>query len=464
MTRPITLPALSLVSLFLVAGIGRAGDWPPTLDTKNPLTQTNDGRVIERYTHGPREAWGYPASASGEWGYPAPRETGPQQQNHNSFYVLEPKVPREHAPLCVVLHSANRTGYDYLEFAVLGTKPDAIGDPGSAITNAPDDFYTLYLNSTNGEWWGWSQLRQSPEYAKNVNMSPPTDRRVLDTIEWVVTHYNIDRDRIYLCGVSMGGCGTLGIGMPHGDVFAAALACVPAGTNYVAYRMGGFAPSPAWDASQAEREAWMKRAAGVGLPDPPVTLDFSSEADTWSCTEPALLQAAQAGRLPLVLSWGMFGHVGSKNVIGKAPECAVALAYPWLEIRKNEAYPVFTHASSDNHSPWLNAPAEYDGSGQINAFFRWKSEEDTPSSFAMQLWIAHPNVPGASMPQSATVDVTLRRLQQFKIKPGGSYTWQVSSNDKPVVSGTNTPDAANLLTIPHVPLYTSPVELSVKAN
>lgn len=458
-----TSPLLSLVLLFSCVGMGLADEWPPTLDAKNTATQSKDGRTIERYTHGARDAWEYPASASGEWGYPAPLETGLKEQNHNSFYVVLPKVPREHAPLCVVLHSANRTAYDYLGFQCFGMKADAIGSPGDSVTNSPDDFYALFLNSTNGEWWGSSQINDIPNDEKHVNLRSPAERRVLDTIEWVVTHYKVDRNRIYLTGASMGGCGTLGIGMSNGDVFASILACVPAGTGYASRRMGGFAPAPAWDASQAEREAWMKRAAGVGLPDPPVVLDFSSEADTWSCTQPALLTAAQAGRLPLVLCWGMFGHVSSATYMSKTPICAATLAYPWLEIHKNEAYPVFTHASCDNHSPWLNAPADYDGAGQINAFFRWKCQEDTPSSFAMQIWIAHPTVPGGpSMPSDATADVTLRRLQQFKIEQGRSYTWQLSQNGHTIGSGTVSPDAANLLTIPKIALTTSPVELSVK--
>ena len=464
MTSRIPLPALYLLLLLAASLAGRADDWPPVLDAKNTLTQAKDGRVVDRYTHGERPSWGYPDSYKGEWGYPKAQETGVLEQNHNSFYVLQPKQPRENAPLFVVLHSANRTAYDYLGFEILGTKPDAVGLPGSAITNPPDDFYALYLNSTNKEWWGSSELRQSPDYKKGINSPPPADRRVMDTIEWVVKRYHIDQNRIYLCGCSMGGCGTLGIGMPHGDVFASILACVPAGTDYASARMGRFAPSPAWNASEPERAAWMLRAAGVSLPDPPVTLDFSSEADTWSCTQPALLTAAQAGRLPLVLTWGMFGHVSSPNVIGSAPICQVGLAYPWLEIRKNEAYPVFTHASCDQTSPWLNTPVEYDGAGQINGFFRWKSEQDTPSNLAMQIWIAHPNAPGAPMPQNATADVTLRRLQQFKVRQGGTYTWQLTPNGKSALSGTVTPDAANLLTIPQLPLSTTPVELSMKAN
>jgi hypothetical protein len=207
----------------------------------------------------------------------------------------------------------------------------------------------------------------------------------------------------------------------------------------------------------------MKRAAAVGYPDPPVIIDFSSEADTWSATQPPLVTAAQAGRLPLVLGWGMFGHVGSLSVIAKAPIDAVVLAYPWDQIRKNEAYPVFTHASCDNHCPWLNGPADYDGAGQINAWFRWKNETDTPAGVVMQLWLAQSPIPNApNIPRNATADVTFRRLQQFKIEPGRSYTWQISRNGSVIASGTASPDAANLLTIPGVSLSGTPEELAVK--
>jgi hypothetical protein len=438
-------------------------DWPPIIDTTNTTTRADDGRTIERYVHGPRESWGYPETAKNEWGVPPDKETGVAQQNHNSFYVVSPKQPRENAPLCVVLHSANRTAYDYLGFALLGRQIENHEDPKTVMTNSPDDFYSLYLNSTNAEWWGWSQTRQ--DHAKGVNAAPAAEKRVFETIEWVAARYHVDRNRIYLCGVSMGGCGTLGLGMPHGDVFAAIRAEVPAGTGYASCRMGGFAPSPAVDAPEAGRQAWLLKAAGVGLPDPPVTVDFSSQQDNWAMTQPALVQAAQAGHLPLVLSWGPFGHVTFGSLIAKYPICDVALAFPWLEIRKNEAYAVFTRASCDQICPWLNAPADFDSSGQMNALFRWKTHEDAPERLAMELWIAHPAVKDApGLPGNAHADITPRRLQQFKIQPGKVYAWEIARDGKTIDAGNVAPDAAGLLTIPRVSLSTVPGVLTIKAK
>ena len=293
--------AVVALSLFEV-GTALAADWPPTRDEGNTTTRSVDGRAIERFTHGPRPEWGYPPGTEGEWDNHRAQESGPNEMNHNSFYLVAPKQPHAGAPLCVVLHSANRTAYDYLGYGSLDRKVDPSDDPATAMTASPDDFYALYLNSTNAEWWGWSQAQK--QAAEHTAGPAPAERRVMDTIEWVATQYGVDRNRVYLCGASMGGCGSLGIGMPHGDVFAAVRVMVPAGTAYLAYRMSGIAAPPAANAPQAERDAWQRRVSGAGLPDPPVVVDFSSPQDGWSSTQPLLVQAAQAGHLPLVLSLG----------------------------------------------------------------------------------------------------------------------------------------------------------------
>ena len=448
-----------LLSIFSAAPTF-AADWPPVLDAGSTVTRSFDGRAIERYTHGPRESWGYPAGIEKEWAYAAGQESGKDQQNHNSFYLVAPKNPRPGAPLCVVLHSANRTAYDYLGFGHLNRKIEGGDDPATVATRSPDDFYALYLSTTNSEWYGWSERRHNPKLG---NAPTAAERRLLDTIEWVISQRDCDRNRVYLCGVSMGGCGTLALGLPHGDIFAAIRAQVPAGTEYAATRMGGFPPSPPADAPPADRDAWLKTISGVGLPDPPVLVDFSAQNDNWSKTQPALLQAAQAGRLPVVLAWGLYRHTTFTSVAAKLPLCNVALQFPWFEIRKNEACPVFTHASTDQHCPWLGDPEKFDESGQLNAWFRWKTQSDTLAALKMQLWLAHPQIsnPPPTLPETATTDITLRRLQHFKVQPGATYTWQLTRGGKPTAAGKITPDAANLLTLPQVTLTTEPAELSV---
>ncbi len=430
------------------------------------VIRTLDGRLIERYTYGPRDSWGYPADDSSLWTYwdgwngKSPidsviwKRRGPvnlkeDKQNLNSFYLVPPKQQRSGAPLYVVLHSANWTAFQYM------ARQHLIEGWETIATRVPEDFYALYLNSTNKEWWGWGDRQKG--------LPAPAEKRAFDIIEWIVKKYDIDQNRIYLSGISMGGCGTLALGMPHGDTFAAIRATVPAGTEYVAARMGGFPPEPPREASQESHDTWTKLISGFGLPDPPVIVDFSAQNDNWSKTQPALLYAAQAGRLPLVLSWGPFGHTSIDLPISRFPQCSIALAYPWLEIRKNEAYPVFTHASCNQQSPWLGDTINFDESGQINAYFRWKSQIDTPTKFVIQLWLAHPEMdnPPPTMPEVATTNITFRRLQHFKFGNGINYTWKLKRNGKVVGSGKITPDAANLLTICKLTLTTIPAEIVV---
>jgi hypothetical protein len=193
-------------------------------------------------------------------------------------------------------------------------------------------------------------------------------------------------------------------------------------------------------------------------------MDFSAQNDSWSKTQLQLLRAAQAGKLPLVVAWGPFGHTAFSTSIAQYPEDDVALSFPWLEIRKNVAYPVFTNTSSDQRSPWSMSSTSFDESGQINAYFRWSNERDKTSRFAMKLWLSHPNVtnPPSTMPEVSTTDITLRRLQRFKVQPGKAYTWRLVRESRIVESGRVRPNAANLITIPQVTLNAIKAELIVE--
>jgi poly(3-hydroxybutyrate) depolymerase len=451
----------TLIAMFLFSQVALAEDWPPTQDRTNPITESLNGRRIERYTHGARVDWGYPENSASDWQHPNPQETTGKGQNHNSFYVVFPKSHPRHAPLCVALHSANRTGFDYLGYQFLNRRVEPSDDPSAIMTPVLDNCYVLYLNSTDDEWWGWKMARDGN--AKYLQALTPAEKRVLDTIEWVIQRYKIDRNRVYLSGVSMGGCGALGIGLPHGNIFAAIMVDVPAGTDYAALRLG-FPRALASEAAESEREAWIQKIPGTGLPDPPVVMDFSAQNDSWSKTQLQLLRAAQAGKLPLVVAWGPFGHTAFSTSIAQYPEDDVALSFPWLEIRKNVAYPVFTNTSSDQRSPWSMSSTSFDESGQINAYFRWSNERDKTSRFAMKLWLSHPNVtnPPSTMPEVSTTDITLRRLQRFKVQPGKAYTWRLVRESRIVESGRVRPNAANLITIPQVTLNAIKAELIVE--
>ena len=91
---------------------------------------------------------------------------------------------------------------------------------------APDGrLWNLY---NQGCSWKWSAAYvDSPD--PDVG---PGERDILDAIEWAKANYNIDRNRIYLTGFSMGGRGCYQIGLRNPDLFAAIAPQSPASDMY----------------------------------------------------------------------------------------------------------------------------------------------------------------------------------------------------------------------------------------
>ena len=92
----------------------------------------------------------------------------------------------------------------------------------------------------------------------------------------------------------------------------------------------------------------------------------------------------------LYLYWGPFGHANNHEQIMKVND--LINSFDWLSVKKNEAYPVFTNASTNDPLPWPDQLADKKP-GQINAFFRWKNVPDTPDAVEMSLFLVKPSRP-----------------------------------------------------------------------
>ena len=77
-------------------------------------------------------------------------------------------------------------------------------------------------------WFGTNEFVHTPEKMKDGKVYPYTQRRVRETIEWVVANYPIDAERIYAYGSSMGGTGLLMLCVMHPDLFSMGDIRVPA--------------------------------------------------------------------------------------------------------------------------------------------------------------------------------------------------------------------------------------------
>lgn len=397
----------ALAWLLLAGAIVHGGEpgWPPEKVKDAEFT----GRKLDTYRHGVKK----------EWDYAAPQS--------DTFLVLHPAKAMPAAPLYVVLHSAGHDVKSCLEC----TKQVGNHD----IYHAPAGFFALYLDcrANKGDWW-WGI-----EKYKGTDVGP-TEKRVVDTVRWVIKQYGIDENRVYLCGNSMGGSGTLGIGMRNGDLFAAIKANVPAGVEHVSSRMY-FAPKSV--------------PANVTLPDPPIVVDYSAPNDGWSKNHDAFARAMNDRKYPLFMYWGQFGHANNHEQILKVND--LINSFDWLSVRKNEAYPVFGNASSNDSLPWPSRLGEKK-SGQINAFFRWKNMTDTTEVAEMQLFL----VKGSDLkttfaiPAEATADVSLRRLQKLQIAPGANMKWTFGA-----AKGEAKADETGCLTIPGLRITSEPTKLTV---
>jgi len=404
--------ALLVFSPAAIAGEQAVADWPPVPCNPPAGLDKVDGRKIDSYRHGLRKEWNSPPKGS----FP--------------IHVVHPRNDREAAPLYVVLHSAGHNAESCIKAGYERSPDGAYNNHG--LYRAPDEFYGLYQQGD--AWWGRDDRATAED--------GPVEKRVLDVVAWAIATYKIDPDRIYLSGISMGGSGSLGIGMRHGEVFASEMVWVPAGTDHVARRMFFGQKTP----------------AGLVLPDPPVMVNMSAQNDGWSKGQDVLLKSVVEKKLAMVMGWGPFGHTGDTQAYLR--NCGAIMAFPWLEIRKNEAYPVFIGATTDQKPPWLN-PQGADEKGQINAWFRWKTVQDEVSVFSMRLWLEEPpNVQSPyAMPKESTADVTFRRLQRFKVSAGKTCAWELVREGKTIASGTVEPDDAGLLTVAKVTLSAAPVEV-----
>lgn len=381
-------------------------------------------RQTELFEHGSLTKWG---------------AKNPEQKD--SFYIVFPKSgPAENRPLYVVLHSAGHSAKTALDCTL------TIGNHD--IYRVPDDFYGIFVDcfqNRDADWW-WGGRRADELEINDQNAEraaaeyQPVEKRIFDEIAWVLEKYAIDADRVYLCGNSMGGSGTLGLGLRNGHIFAAVKANVPAGIWH------------AYDRLQLGEED-----APEGMADPPICLDYSAPNDNWSAHHEALFDGVEARKYSYIVYWGNFGHENNDERVAKHND--LFKTFDWTSIRKNEAYPVFTNATTDSAIPWPeraeNAPA-----GQRGAFFRWQNKMDSPENFEMEIRLATAEELQSKLfdiPAESTADISLRRLQNFKAQPNEEIKWQFGSN-----SGVVRADKNGLITIPELSVTDKPSVLTLE--
>lgn len=415
-------------------------------------------RTVDWYRHTGDPAWG-----------------DPQTNAVDRFSVVKPVAgDRTGAPLLVVLHWRG-AGWPGKGVDLQTSRSDEKGMNFSA----PDDFYILNLddirnyhvlwNRTHDQyWWGATPNYGGPTVAdvpRLMKGETPCERRVMDTVEWTVRRYGIDRNRVYLCGNSMGGQAAYAIGLAHGEVFASVNANVPATAWYAAARLGFV------NAAGRDVRCW---PAGR-FADPPVCVEWSGTDDMWSRDREVIIRNLARRKWPHLVLWGDFGHCGSVDEARRRNE--LVERFDWLSVRRDAAYPVFTGASCDDALPWpfsewkprVGRFSGWKGDigsaemkiaegarpcGQINAFFRWRNVRDGGGVCELELRLTDAEELGAVRllpPAEATADVTVRRIQDRDLAGASCVRWRFGAQ-----GGTAVRDGRGCLTLPGLVLTRKP--------
>ncbi|MBM4045162.1 MAG: hypothetical protein FJ279_08610, partial [Planctomycetes bacterium] len=281
-------------------------------------------------------------------------------------------------------------------------------------------------------WYGYSSKIYDRKLMAEGAPTNYTERRNLWILNWVRKHYEPDANRWYCSGSSMGGCGTISFGLRHPELFAGLHAHVP----IVSYTYSSPGKGSAW---RFEPTCWtgpippeLKDSDGVPFldrmngtkfvletkADLPYVFLINGRKDNsipWE-NNPPFYRALNDTRQGFAAYWDNGEHA----TCGKdAPEDVSAWYQRFRRFRLDESYPAFSNTST-NRNPGNGDPADGDIIGWMNRGMDWKDIEDTTNHYAITLLADYP---GIEYP--VKTDVTLRRVQKFKTKPGEKLSVRV---------------------------------------
>jgi predicted esterase len=132
------------------------------------------------------------------------------------LYVSSKVSKARKAPLIVALHGLGGDG----NFLVRDRVVD-LAEEGGYIVVGP-------LGYNVGGWYGSPPIAMGGRPVEPANLAELSEKDVMNVLELTRKEFNVDPDRTYLMGHSMGGAGALFLGQKHVKTWAAVAAIAPA--------------------------------------------------------------------------------------------------------------------------------------------------------------------------------------------------------------------------------------------
>ena len=287
-------------------------------------------------------------------------------------------------------------------------------------------------------WYGFNSSYQTLNGCKSGMVSNHTQKRIIAFLDWAKARLPADADRIMLPG----GDGAALLALNYPDVFSYVLI---SRFESILAPPGNTAKAPRGPSPQERAEAAFGPIWGPKSPD---VKDDQGRAN-WSWAMLDELVAAARRDLPLFCcqceSWGLdvaaFGRGKGRfyAALGKfnqpltvnwnwgpsAPMSPDRLSGLWRGIDLARTTPVIAFAN-------CTVDGNNDGNGQINGFSIWQGLKEDADSFE------------AVVSGRGSVDLTPRRCQAFKPKPGEKLAWQASPLPDPKAQSLPAPQGGQV--------------------
>jgi len=302
--------------------------------------------------------------------------------------------------------------------------------------------------AVNTWWYGTNERIYETTLTEQTVCPNYTERYLLYLVRWAQEHLGTEAARTTIRGGSMGGSGTVAMALHFPQVFAAAYAEVPV---YSCTKPGsgsavrlectcGPLDKPAFTAEGIPLLDYMNGAlqmANATVDTPPIfaTNGRQDGSIPWE-NNPPFYAAANSARQAFSVYWNNGQHGMSRD----APADCRAWSKQIERYRLDQSYLVFTN-SSDNRNYGNGDRADGELEGWINRGLGWKDLMDTPREYAVTVTAVYD---GITYP--VTVDVTPRRIQRFRLRPGDVVLVRIG----PAPAIELTVDRHGLLTIPAV--------------
>jgi poly(3-hydroxybutyrate) depolymerase len=288
-------------------------------------------------------------------------------------------------------------------------------------------------------WFGYLCVPQGVRHAE-PRVYPFTENQIVWITRWVVERYQADANRIYVGGSSSGGVGSNNVGFRHPELFAAVYPVVGRARRVPAVALEG-----KFDRAKGALMADGKTQYYDHVDGPKFAAAHHEDLPflAWACGRHDgyatwqehidMVRAMTEARHGFAFSWNNGNHSGG----GRAKE-AVSKYYPPEKFARNQSYPAFGN-SSINNNMGNGDPNDGDPVGGINLGFLWGGVSDKPNRWSVKF-------ANDLAKEEMTVDVTPRRCQQFKPRPGDVLRWTNSAGG----AGKATADEWGLVTVEKV--------------